>query len=308
MPLRFIAAESDEGKRADSFLSEKQNDFTRSALEKFFKTEKILINRRVAAKNHRLKNGDEVEIISDGTPQDSAESTVKTQDLTIKIVYEDEHIIVIDKPKGMSVHPGVPEETDTLVNALMFHCGDRLSGIGAPLRPGIVHRIDKATSGLLVAAKTDEAHEMLAEQAEAHTMTRKYEGIVHGNIKSDEGVIDAPIGRHPVRRTKNCVLEGGRRAVTHYRVIQRLNGFTHVEFTLETGRMHQIRVHMEHIGHPVAGDLVYNTSKPVKALHGQCLHAKTLGFTHPETLERMEFTTELPDYFTSFLTKQMMGD
>lgn len=312
--LKFLASEGDCDKRTDRFLAEKQKDFTRSALEKLFSSGKILVNGQSKPKSYKLQAGDEIEITLSKTPSVVENIDVKSQDLPLEIVYEDDHVLVINKPKGMLVHPGAAGETGTLVNALLFHCGGKLSNVGDSLRPGIVHRIDKDTSGLIVAAKTNEAHEMLAEQAEAHTMTRKYEGVVHGRLNSDDGVIDAPIGRHPVHRTKNCVLENGRRAVTHYRVIQRLNGFTHVELTLETGRMHQIRVHMAHIGHPVAGDPVYCAFKAnkyehqLKSLRGQCLHAKTLGFTHPETLERMEFTTGLPKYFTDFLAKYTMED
>lgn len=310
--LKFSAAEGDKDKRIDRFLAENQKDFTRSSLEKLFDSGKILVNGQCKPKSYKLQCGDKIEIVCREIPSNSESVDVKPQDLPLEIIYEDDFILVINKPKGMLVHPGAAGESDTLVNALLFHCGGKLSNLGDPLRPGILHRIDRDTSGLLVAAKTDEAHQMLAEQAEAHTMTRKYEGVVHGNIKSDEGVIDVPIGRHPVHRTKNCVLENGRRAVTYYRVIQRINGFTHMEFTLETGRMHQIRVHMAHIGHPVAGDLVYCASKlqsnPTKSLRGQCLHAKTLGFTHPETLERMEFTTVLPKYFTDFLRKNTLED
>lgn len=307
-PLEFTAAEADYGKRVDLFLAEKQNNFTRSALKKMFDSEKIFVNGQSAQKNYKLKQGDEININLDIKPSNAEPTYVKPQYLPLNIVYEDEHIIVINKPKGMVVHPATLDETGTLVNALLFHCDGKLSDSVDPLRPGIVHRIDKDTSGLLVAAKTNEAHEMLSKQAEAHTMTRKYEGVVHGRLKSDAGIIDAPIGRHPVRRTKNCVVESGRRAVTHYRVIQQLNGFAHVEFTLETGRMHQIRVHMAHIGHPVTGDLVYSAIKPVKSLHGQCLHAKTLGFTHPTTLENLEFTSVLPKYFTDFLAGLILED
>lgn len=305
---KFIAEDCDRDKRIDHFLTEKQKDFTRSALERLFYSGKILVNGQSRPKSYKLKAYDEIEITLNEALSNTENNSVGSQNLPINIVYEDEYILVVDKPKGMIVHPSATGETGTLVNALLFHCGGRLSNVGDPLRPGIVHRIDKDTSGLIVAAKTNAAHKMLAEQAEAHTMTRKYEGVVHGNLKSGESVIDAPIGRHPIHRTKNCVLENGRRAVTHYRVIQRLNGFTHMEFTLETGRMHQIRVHMAHLGHPVAGDLVYGASKQIKSLHGQCLHAKMLGFTHPETLERMEFTTVLPKYFTDFLAKYVMED
>lgn len=308
LTFKFIALPDNANQRADRFLAERQNNFTRSALEKLFDSGKILVNGQSKPKNYKLKSGDKIEIAYDEAALKQGNIIVKAENLPLKIIYEDNHILVVNKPKGMAVHPSTAEESGTLVNALLFHCGGKLSDIGEALRPGIVHRIDKDTSGLLVAAKTNEAHEMLAEQAEAHTMTRKYEGIVHGGLKQDLGIVDAPIGRHPVHRTRNCVLQGGRAAITRYRVIERLNGFTHVEFTLETGRIHQIRVHMSHIGHPLTGDTVYGFTKPVKYLHGQCLHAKTLGFTHPETLERMEFTTDLPKYFIDFLSKYTMED
>lgn len=308
LTLKFLAAASDADNRIDRFLAENQNSFTRSALEKLFESGKILVNGQSKQKNYKLKSGDKIEIAYNETQQKLGNNTVKPENLPLEIIYEDSHILVVNKPKGMAVHPSSADESGTLVNALLFHCGGKLSDIGESLRPGIVHRIDKDTSGLLVVAKTNKAHEMLAEQAKTHTMTRKYEGVVHGKLKQDIGIVDAPIGRHPVHRTRNCVLQGGREAVTHYRVIERLNGFTYAEFTLETGRMHQIRVHMSHIGHPLAGDTVYGSAKPVKSLRGQCLHAKILGFTHPETLERMEFTTDLPKYFTDFLAKYTMED
>lgn len=299
---KLVVSTDDENGRIDRFLAANQNDLTRSGLAKMFEEEKILVNGKPRPKNYKLKTGDEIEIITDNFTGDTDKITVKLQDLSVGIVYEDEFILVVNKPKGMIVHPSAIDGQDTMVNALLFRYGDKLSDIGAPLRPGIVHRIDKDTSGLLVVARTNSAHRMLAEQVEAHTMTRKYEGIVCGNIKTDEGTVNAPIDRHPVNRTKKCVRASGRGAVTHYRVISRFDGFTHVQFQLETGRMHQIRVHMAHIGHPVAGDEVYGTGRPVNSLRGQCLHAKTLGFTHPETLEYMEFTSDLPEYFTGFIS------
>lgn len=300
---RFTADAMDESKRLDRFLSERQQDFTRSGLEKLFVSGKIFVNGAKKPKNYKIKTGDTVELEPEGK---SPETDVNPQDLPLEILYEDEHILVVNKPSGMVVHPSSADETGTLVNALMYHLGGALSDIAGELRPGIVHRIDKDTSGLLVVAKTNEAHEGIAKQAEAHTMRRIYEGVAHGCVKASEGSIDAPIARHPVHRTKNCVpkdAKNARHSVTHYRVLQRFDRFTHMEFSLETGRMHQIRVHMAHIGHPIAGDALYGPAKVVKGLNGQCLHARTLGFIHPVTLESMTFSSELPEYFTDFLNK-----
>ena len=201
----------------------------------------------------------------------------------------------------MVVHPAAGNYSGTLVNAILYHCGDSLSGINGIMRPGILHRIDKNTSGLLVVAKNDNAHNFLSEQIKEHSLTREYEAVVYGNIKNDSGKIDAPIGRHPVKRKQMAVVSGGRPAVTHYTVLERLNGFTYVKLKLETGRTHQIRVHMASIGHPVAGDDVYGPHKVITKLGGQCLHARKIGFIHPTTKEYMEFASELPDYFVSFL-------
>ena len=211
--------------------------------------------------------------------------------------------MVVNKPKGMVVHPAAGNYSGTLVNALMFHCGSSLSGINGVMRPGIVHRIDKNTSGLLMVAKNDLAHTGLAAQIKAHSFMREYEAVVYGNIKDEEGTVNAPIGRHPIKRKQMAVVNGGREAVTHYKVIERFDGFTHIGVRLETGRTHQIRVHMAYIGHPVAGDEVYGPKKVITELGGQCLHAKKIGFTHPRTGEYMEFDSPLPDYFKKFLQR-----
>ena len=220
------------------------------------------------------------------------------------ILYEDNHLLVVNKPKGMVVHPAAGNPSGTLVNALLAHCRGSLSGIGGVVRPGIVHRIDKDTSGLLIVAKNDFAHLRLAEQIKVHSFTRIYEAVVYGSLRGDEGTVDAPIGRHPVDRKKMAVTErNSRPAVTHYTVLARYPGFTHVRLRLETGRTHQIRVHMASLGHPVAGDEVYGPKKVISELHGQCLHAKHIGFTHPRDGRWLEFESELPPYFTAFLEK-----
>jgi 23S rRNA pseudouridine1911/1915/1917 synthase len=225
------------------------------------------------------------------------------QDIPLDIVYEDDDLLVVNKPKGMVVHPAAGNYTDTLVNALLFHCKDSLSGINGVMRPGIVHRIDKNTSGLLMVAKNDNSHNFLAEQIKEHSFKREYEAVVYGNVKTDSGTINAPIARHPVKRKQMAVSTGGRDAVTHYEVLERFEGFTHLRLRLETGRTHQIRVHMAYMGHPVAGDDVYGPKKVITSLNGQCLHAKVLGFIHPSTKEYMEFDSQLPEYFKGFLKK-----
>ncbi len=229
---------------------------------------------------------------------------VEAEDIPLDIVYEDDDLLVVNKPKGMVVHPAPGNRDGTLVNALLAHCGDSLSGINGVLRPGIVHRIDKDTSGLLIVAKSDRAHTGLAKQIQEHTFDRCYEAVVYGNIKENSGWVDAPIGRHPVKRKQMAVTDQhSKPAVTHFTVLQRYEGFCHLRLRLETGRTHQIRVHMAYIGHPVAGDPLYGPKKQIAFLNGQCLHAKRIGFDHPVTGERLTFESELPDYFTDFLNR-----
>ncbi len=229
---------------------------------------------------------------------------VEAEDIPLDIVYEDDDLLVVNKPKGMVVHPAPGNRDGTLVNALLAHCGDSLSGINGVLRPGIVHRIDKDTSGLLIVAKSDRAHTGLAKQIQEHTFDRCYEAVVYGNIKENSGRVDAPIGRHPVKRKQMAVTDQhSKPAVTHFTVLQRYEGFCHLRLRLETGRTHQIRVHMAYIGHPVAGDPLYGPKKQIAFLNGQCLHAKRIGFDHPVTGERLTFESELPDYFTDFLNR-----
>lgn len=286
-------------KRIDVFTAEAA-DVTRSRAAGLITEGNVLINGKPAAKNDKVKNGDSVIIT---LPEPEAYD-IEPQNIPLDIVYEDGDLLVVNKPKGMVVHPAAGNQDGTLVNALMYYCGETLSGINGVMRPGIVHRIDKNTSGLLIVAKNDFAHNKLAEQIREHSFTREYQAVVYGSLKNDSGVIDAPIGRHPVKRKQMAVVrENGRNAVTHYSVIERLNGFTHVALRLETGRTHQIRVHMAYIGHPVAGDDVYGPKKVITELHGQCLHAKKIGFIHPRTGKYMEFNSPLPEYFMKFLQR-----
>jgi 23S rRNA pseudouridine1911/1915/1917 synthase len=258
------------------------------------------MNGKALGKSYKGAAGDCIEL----TLPEPVGLDVQPEDIPLDIPYEDADLLVVNKPKGMVVHPAAGNYTGTLVNALLAHCGDSLSGINGVIRPGIVHRIDKDTSGLLIVAKNDFAHRSLAAQIKAHSFTRIYEAVVHGNVKDDDGTVDAPIGRHPVDRKKMAVTEkNSRNAVTHYHVIARYNGFTHIQCKLETGRTHQIRVHMAYIGHLVAGDPVYGPKKPVPNLNGQCLHARVIGFIHPRDGRYLEITSELPAYFTDFLAK-----
>lgn len=295
----WIAAPEDAGTRLDAFLAGKMEK-TRSSVQKLIEEENVRLNGTPAAKNARLREGDRVE----ATEPPPEVLDVKPQNIPLDIVYEDQDLLVVNKPKGMVVHPAAGNPDGTLVNALLFHCGDSLSGINGVIRPGIVHRIDKDTSGLLIVAKNDRAHQSLAEQIAVHSFTRIYNAVVYGIVKEEEGTVSAPIGRHPTDRKRMAVLSsGGREAVTHYRVLERFPGFTLVECRLETGRTHQIRVHMAHIGHPVAGDPVYGPKKCITELQGQCLHARVIGFIHPATGEYLEFDSGLPPYFERFLEK-----
>ena len=284
--------------RIDVFVAQ-VSDISRNRACELLEKECVWVNGKTATKKTKLKKGDILEV---DIPEPQIYE-VEAENIPLDIVYEDDDLLVVNKPKGMVVHPAAGNYSGTLVNALMYHCKDSLSGINGVMRPGIVHRIDKNTSGLLMVAKTDNSHNALAEQIKEHSFKREYEAVVYGNIKDDFGTVDAPIFRHPTKRKQMAVVEGGRDAVTHYEVINRFNGFTHLKLRLETGRTHQIRVHMAYIGHPVAGDEVYGPKKVITALNGQCLHARTLGFVHPETKEYMEFISDLPQYFTSFLKK-----
>ncbi|MBQ4118882.1 MAG: RluA family pseudouridine synthase [Clostridia bacterium] len=294
---------NDLRQRIDVFVSEIA-DVTRSRAAKLISDGCVKINNSTAQKSDKLQIGDKVSVI---VPE-PLEYDVLPQNLNLEIVYEDEHLLVVNKPKGMVVHPAAGNFEGTLVNGLMYHCKDNLSGINGVMRPGIVHRIDKNTSGLLIVAKNDNAHNFLAQQIKDHTFTREYEAIVYGNFKDDTGTVNAPIGRHPVKRKQMAVsVSASRNAVTHYEVLERFGEFTHLKLRLETGRTHQIRVHMAYIGHPVAGDDVYGPKKVITELSGQCLHAKKIGFIHPVTREYIEFTSPLPDYFEKFLRRNRNG-
>ena len=285
--------------RIDVFTA-KTADITRSRAAGLIAGGNVLINGSTTAKNAKVKEGDRVEI----TMPDPEVYDITPENIPLDIVFEDSDLLVVNKPKGMVVHPAAGNYSGTLVNALMYHCGDSLSGINGIMRPGIVHRIDKNTSGLLMVAKNDFAHNKLAEQIKEHSFTREYEAVVYGSLKNDGGIIDAPIGRHPIKRKQMAVVfENSKNAVTHYEVIKRLDGFTHIKLRLETGRTHQIRVHMAYIGHPVAGDEVYGPKKVIKELGGQCLHAKKIGFIHPRTGKYTGFDSPLPDYFVNFLKR-----
>ena len=288
----------ENGTRLDVFVS-LAAQISRSRAAKLMESGNVTVNGVAVSKNTKLKVGDEVEIIV----PDPENYDALPENIHLDIVYEDSDLLVVNKPKGMVVHPAAGNYSGTLVNALMYHCADSLSGINGVMRPGIVHRIDKNTSGLLIVAKNDYSHGILAEQIKEHSFTREYEAVVYGRLKNESGTVDAPIARHPKERKQMAIVEGGRNAVTHYRVIDELNGFTHIRLRLETGRTHQIRVHMSHIGHPVAGDDVYGPKKVITDLSGQCLHAKKIGFVHPRTKEYLEFDSALPEYFQSFLKR-----
>ena len=296
----FLIEPEEAAQRIDKFLSEKLTDMTRSSIQRLLDAGEVSCNGKQVGKNYRLKQGDILEVVIPApTPME-----LIPEDISLDVCYEDQDLLVVNKPKDMVVHPAPGNYSGTLVNALLAHCGDSLSGINGVIRPGIVHRIDKDTSGLLIVAKNDFAHQHLAAQIKEHDVIREYEAVVHGGFSQESGTINAPIGRHPVDRKKMAVTEkNSRNAVTHYRVLHRYRDFTHVRLRLETGRTHQIRVHMAYIGHPVAGDPVYGPKKPVGGLHGQCLHAKLIGFVHPRDHRYLEIESDLPDYFTSFLRR-----
>ena len=291
-------SEEDIGARLDVYISESIEDMSRSAVQKAAENKNILVNGTPALKNYKIRRND---VICVNIP-DPVQIRAAAQNIPIDIVYEDEDIIVVNKKKGMVVHPAPGNPDNTLVNALLYHCGGSLSGINGEIRPGIVHRIDKDTSGLLAAAKNDRAHESLAAQIKEHSAKRSYQAVVIGHLKESAGTIDAPIGRHKTDRKKMAVISTGRRAVTHYQTIAEYPGFTHVKCDLETGRTHQIRVHFSSIGHPIAGDTLYGPPKPCIE-GGQCLHAYRLVLRHPSTGEAMTFQADLPEYFTDFLKK-----
>lgn len=290
---RFLPDSEDEGKRLDVFLADNLEEYSRSYLQKLIKEKRAYINREPGKNRSLLKEGDEITI----EIPEAKTLEIKEENIPIPIVYEDEDLLVVNKPQGMVVHPGAGNYEGTLVNALMYHCKGKLSSINGVIRPGIVHRIDKDTSGLLMVAKTDQAHGELQKQLQERKVTRRYLLLVHGVIEEEKAVIDAPIGRSPKNPLKMTVLEGGRYAKTHLEVLRRFKKYTLLEARLETGRTHQIRVHLQYIGHPLVGDPVYGPLKAQFSKKGQMLHARTLGFIHPRKKEYMEFDSPVPDYF-----------
>lgn len=297
--LYFLVEEEEQDLRIDQYLTGCCEHLSRSYLQRLIKSGDVLVNGNAVKASYKVSEGD---AISCCVPE-AVEPEILAEPMDLDILYEDKDVILINKPKGMVVHPAPGHTSGTLVNGLLYHCQGELSGINGVMRPGIVHRIDKDTTGVIVACKTDTAHRALAEQLKEHSITRKYYAIVHGGFSADEGVVDAPIGRHPVDRKKMSIqAKNGKRAITHYRVLERFGNFTWIECRLETGRTHQIRVHMASIKHPLLGDEVYGPGNcPVKHLQGQTLHAGILGFVHPSTGEFMEFTAPLPEYFLKLL-------
>ncbi|MGF0032867.1 RluA family pseudouridine synthase [Bariatricus sp. SGI.154] len=299
----FFTVENQEGERIDRYLSEELEDRSRSYIQKLIKEQYVIVNQRPVKANYRLSLGDRVEI----TLPEAKEPDIAPEDIPLDILYEDEDIIIVNKPKQMVVHPAPGHYSGTLVNALMYHCGQELSGINGTMRPGIVHRIDMDTTGSLIVCKNDMAHQSLSEQLKIHSIRRIYVAIVHGNIKEESGTVNAPIGRHPTERKKMSIYsKNGRTAITHYKVLERFGDYTYVQCELETGRTHQIRVHMASIGHPLLGDQVYGPKKcPIPHLQGQTLHARTLGIIHPRTGGYLEVNAPLPAYFTELLDRLM---
>ncbi|WP_186429990.1 RluA family pseudouridine synthase [Clostridium sp. BSD9I1] len=293
---KFLITEENKSKRLDTFLTENFDGKSRSFIQGLIEKEEVLVNSNIKKSNYKLRIGDEVQV----NIPDPTHVNIEPEDIPIDIIYEDSDVIVVNKPQGMVVHPAPGNYEGTLVNALLNHCSD-LSGINGVARPGIVHRIDKDTSGILVVAKNDNAHNKLSEQFKEHSITRVYLALVEGVIKEDEGTIDAPLARHPKERIKIAIVPSGRRAVTHYKVIKRFKEHTLVQCKLETGRTHQIRVHMCHIGHPLVGDPVYGYKRQKFNLEGQMLYAQKLGFIHPKTNEYIEFQCDIPSYFKNVL-------
>ena len=298
-PIRLRASEESKNQRLDAFLASSLDGLTRSQATRLIESGEVAVNGRAVSKSYKLAGGEDIAVT---LPEPEPVEAVP-QDIPLDVVYEDADVIVVNKPSGMVVHPAPGHPDGTLVNALLYHCAGTLSGIGGALRPGIVHRIDRDTSGLIIAAKNDAAHQYLSAQLADHTLARTYECIVVGKLREDRGTVNAPIARHPTDRKCMAVVAGGREAVTHWEVIARYPGYTHVRCRLETGRTHQIRVHMAYIGHPILGDTVYGAKKEVPGLTGQCLHAVGLRFLHPRTHEVMELSCPLPEEFTRMLQK-----
>ena len=298
-PIRLRTSEESKNQRLDAFLASSLDGLTRSQATRLIESGEVAVNGRAVSKSYKLAGGEDIAVT---LPEPEPVEAVP-QDIPLDVVYEDADVIVVNKPSGMVVHPAPGHPDGTLVNALLYHCAGTLSGIGGALRPGIVHRIDRDTSGLIIAAKNDAAHQYLSAQLADHTLARTYECIVVGKLREDRGTVDAPIARHPTDRKRMAVVAGGREAVTHWEVIARYPGYTHVRCRLETGRTHQIRVHMAYIGHPILGDTVYGAKKEVPGLTGQCLHAVGLRFLHPRTHEVVELSCPLPEEFTRMLQK-----
>ena len=298
-PILLRASEESKNQRLDAFLASSLDGLTRSQATRLIESGEVAVNGRAVSKSYKLAGGEDVAV----TLPEPAPVEAVPQDIPLDVVYEDADVIVVNKPSGMVVHPAPGHPDGTLVNALLYHCAGTLSGIGGALRPGIVHRIDRDTSGLIIAAKNDAAHQYLSAQLADHTLARTYECIVVGKLREDRGTVNAPIARHPTDRKRMAVVAGGREAVTHWEVIARYPGYTHVRCRLETGRTHQIRVHMAYIGHPILGDTVYGAKKEVPGLTGQCLHAVGLRFLHPRTHEVVELSCPLPEEFTRMLQK-----
>ena len=300
MKQHYMVSEEQEDLRIDRYLSEACEELSRSYIQKLLKNQDVLVNGGPVKASYKVAAGDQIEV---DVPE-AVEPEIVAEEMDLDILYEDQDVILVNKPKGMVVHPAAGHYTGTLVNGLMAHCKDELSGINGVMRPGIVHRIDMDTTGVIIACKNDLAHNSIAAQLKEHSITRRYQAIVHGALKDDEGVIDEPIGRSPKDRKKMAVnYNNGKSAVTHYKVLTRFKDFTHIECRLETGRTHQIRVHMASIGHPLLGDAVYGPAKCPYKLQGQTLHAGILGFVHPRTGEYMEFSAPLPEYFEELLRK-----
>ncbi len=298
-PILLRASEESKNQRLDAFLASSLDGLTRSQATRLIESGEVAVNGRAVSKSYKLAGGEDIAVT---LPEPEPVEAVP-QDIPLDVVYEDADVIVVNKPSGMVVHPAPGHPDGTLVNALLYHCAGTLSGVGGALRPGIVHRIDRDTSGLIIAAKNDAAHQYLSAQLADHTLARTYECIVVGKLREDRGTVDAPIARHPTDRKRMAVVAGGREAVTHWEVIARYPGYTHVRCRLETGRTHQIRVHMAYIGHPILGDTVYGAKKEVPGLTGQCLHAVGLRFLHPRTHEVVELSCPLPEEFTRMLQK-----
>ncbi len=298
--LEFSVDGSENGIRIDRYLSEKNAELSRSYLQKLLKEQGITVNGREVKANYKVQAGDEIRI----SLPDLSEPDILPEDIPLDILYEDEDVMVVNKPKGMVVHPSAGHTSGTLVNAILFHCQGNLSGINGVMRPGIVHRIDKDTTGALLICKNDVAHRDLAEQLKEHSIKRRYRAIVSGNLKDDEGTVEGPIGRHPVDRKKMAInYKNGKEAITHYKVLERFGNATYIECRLETGRTHQIRVHMTSIGHPLLGDEVYGSGKNPYHLQGQALHAMALGVVHPRTGEYLECTAPLPEFCRNLVEK-----